>query len=162
VEIQTLTFLTPLGNLRITGTSQAIQSVLFIDNDEIQAPESANKFRILEDCKKQLNEYFAGQRKIFTIPLEPEGTDFQKKVWQALMQIPYGKTISYGELANKMGDKNLMRAVGAANGRNPVAIIIPCHRVIGSGGNLTGYAGGLWRKKWLLDLEQPEKQILLF
>jgi methylated-DNA-[protein]-cysteine S-methyltransferase len=101
----------------------------------------------------QLKEYFSRQRKIFDLPLELSGTDFQKKVWNALTKIPYGKTITYGELANRLGDKNYMRAVAAANGLNPIPIIIPCHRVIGSDGNLTGYGGGLDVKQKLLELE---------
>ena len=102
---------------------------------------------------QQLKEYFNRKRKEFDLPLEIRGTDFQKKVWNELTKIPYGETISYGELANRMGDKNLMRAVAAANGANPIPIIIPCHRVIGSDGSLTGYAGGLDVKKKLLELE---------
>lgn len=101
----------------------------------------------------QLREYFNRQRKGFDLPLEIIGTDFQKKVWNALTKIPYGETISYGELANRMGDKNLMRAVAAANGANPIPIIIPCHRVIGADGSLTGYGGGLDVKQKLLELE---------
>ena len=102
---------------------------------------------------KQLQEYFRRERKEFDLPLEISGTDFQKRVWNELTKIPYGETISYGELANRMGDKNLMRAVAAANGANPIPIIIPCHRVIGSDGSLTGYGGGLDVKKKLLELE---------
>ena len=162
VELQTLIFLTPIGKLKITATAKAIKSVDFIGDNDAQEEQLNSAHTLLQECKKQLNEYFKGERKTFSLPLDPDGTDFQKKVWLALQEIPFGKTVSYGELANKMGDKNLMRAVGGANGRNPIAIIIPCHRVIGTGGTLTGYAGGLWRKKWLLDLEQPEKQALLF
>ena len=102
---------------------------------------------------KQLKEYFIRQRKMFDLPLEIIGTDFQKKVWDELKKIPYGETISYGELANRLGDKNLMRAVAAANGANPIPIIIPCHRVIGADGSLTGYGGGLDVKQKLLELE---------
>jgi len=101
----------------------------------------------------QLNEYFNRQRKEFDFPLEILGTDFQKEVWDELIKIPYGETISYGELANRMGDKNLMRAVAAANGANPIPIVIPCHRVIGADGSLTGYGGGLDVKQKLLELE---------
>jgi O-6-methylguanine DNA methyltransferase len=101
----------------------------------------------------QLREYFNRQRKEFDFPLEILGTDFQKKVWDELIKIPYGETISYGELANRMGDKNLMRAVAAANGANPIPIVIPCHRVIGADGSLTGYGGGLDVKQKLLELE---------
>ncbi|MGZ5242814.1 MAG: methylated-DNA--[protein]-cysteine S-methyltransferase [Bacteroidia bacterium] len=162
METQSITFLTPIGNLQITATDNAIKSIDFIDNDSITAESLPSLNPLLNECKKQLNEYFAGERKQFSVPLDPDGTDFQKKVWKALIEIPYGKTASYGDLALKLGDKNLMRAVGGANGRNPIAIIIPCHRIIGTSGTLTGYAGGLWRKKWLLDLENPNKQTLLF
>lgn len=107
----------------------------------------------VKEVFKQLQEYFSRERKEFDLPLEIIGTDFQKKVWNELTKIPYGETISYGELANRMGDKNLMRAVAAANGANPIPIIIPCHRVIGADGSLTGYGGGLDVKKKLLELE---------
>ncbi|MGZ5282235.1 MAG: methylated-DNA--[protein]-cysteine S-methyltransferase [Bacteroidia bacterium] len=162
METQSITFLTPIGNLQITATDNAIKSIDFIDNDSITAESLPSLNPLLNECKKQLKEYFSGERKQFSVPLDPDGTDFQKKVWKALIEIPYGKTASYGDLALKLGDKNLMRAVGGANGRNPIAIIIPCHRIIGTSGTLTGYAGGLWRKKWLLDLENPNKQTLLF
>ena len=108
---------------------------------------------IVKNIFIQLREYFNRQRKEFDLPLEILGTDFQKKVWDELTKIPYGETISYGELANRMGDKNLMRAVAAANGANPIPIIIPCHRVIGADGSLTGYGGGLDVKQKLLELE---------
>jgi len=108
---------------------------------------------IVKNIFLQLREYFNRQRKEFDLPLEIFGTDFQKRVWDELTKIPYGETISYGELANRMGDKNLMRAVAAANGANPISIIIPCHRVIGADGSLTGYGGGLDVKQKLLELE---------
>jgi methylated-DNA-[protein]-cysteine S-methyltransferase len=97
-----------------------------------------------------MDEYFEGSRKEFQLPLAPEGTDFQKRVWSELLNIPYGATCSYLDVARALGDANAIRAVGAANGRNPISIIIPCHRVIGADGSLTGYGGGLWRKEWLL------------
>lgn len=162
MEIQTITFQSPIGYLKITGTEKAIKAVCFTDEPLNISDNSDLVFPVLEECKKQLCEYFTGQRNTFTIQLEPDGTDFQKSVWHLLAEIPFGRTLSYGDLAQKLGDKNLMRAVGGANGKNPIAIILPCHRVIGTNGTLTGYAGGMWRKKWLLDLEQPEKQTLLF
>ena len=110
----------------------------------------------------QLNEYFEGKRTQFDLQLNPEGTDFQKKVWNLLQTIPYGKTMSYLQLSQQLGDVKAIRAVANANGRNPIWIIIPCHRVIGSNGSLTGYAGGLQRKQWLLDHESPYKQQSLF
>ncbi|HXH17537.1 MAG TPA: methylated-DNA--[protein]-cysteine S-methyltransferase [Chitinophagales bacterium] len=109
---------------------------------------------VLKDCVRQLDEYFSGSRKVFSIPMHPEGTHFQKKIWTLLHQIPFGETISYLELALMAGSRKLIRAVGAANGANPLAIIVPCHRVIGNEGKLTGYAGGLRRKEWLLKFER--------
>ena len=110
----------------------------------------------------EVNEYFDGKREVFTLDLNPEGTDFQKKVWDALLTIPFGKTTSYLELSKTLGDVKAIRAVAAANGKNPLWIIVPCHRVIGSDGSLTGYAGGLHRKQWLLEHESPFKQTSLF
>jgi methylated-DNA-[protein]-cysteine S-methyltransferase len=110
----------------------------------------------------QLNEYFEGSRKHFDLKLNPEGTDFQKKVWKQLEQIPYGKTLSYLELSEQLGNVKAIRAVANANGKNPLWIVVPCHRVIGSNGSLTGYAGGLHRKQWLLEHESPYKQQSLF
>jgi len=122
--------------------------------------ESGN--RHFEILKKQLQEYFQKTRKEFTVPLSITGTPFQKKAWQALMKIPYGKTVSYIQQAKNIGSAESVRAVANANGMNTIAIIIPCHRVIGSDGQLTGYGGGLWRKKWLLDLEKEHKEPELF
>lgn len=110
----------------------------------------------LESCKIQLREYFQGTREQFDLPLAPKGTPFQKRVWSELQRIPFGQTISYLELARRLGDPKVIRASGSANGKNPIAIIIPCHRVIGSNGSLVGYAGGLENKKWLLDFEQKQ------
>jgi methylated-DNA-[protein]-cysteine S-methyltransferase len=116
----------------------------------------------LIEAVTQLQEYFIGKRTEFTFKLNPKGTEFQKKVWQELLQIPYGKTCSYLELSKKLGDVKAIRAVASANGKNPLWIVVPCHRVIGTDGSLTGYAGGLWRKKWLLEHENPIKQESLF
>jgi methylated-DNA-[protein]-cysteine S-methyltransferase len=111
------------------------------------------KHLILQEAEKQLNEYFAGKRNRFSVPLDPHGTDFQKQVWQALLTIPFGETRSYGQIARQIGNAKSVRAVGAANGRNPISIIVPCHRVIGASGHLTGFAGGLEVKEQLLLLE---------
>jgi len=108
-----------------------------------------------DDVKAQLEEYFAGVRTEFDLELRPAGTDFERRVWQALTAIPYGQTRTYGELAGRLGDPALAQAVGAANARNPLCVVLPCHRVVGADGSLTGYAGGLERKRFLLDLEQP-------
>ena len=116
----------------------------------------------LKEAVIQLQEYFEGKRTHFTFLLHPSGTEFQKKVWQELLNIPFGKTCSYLELSKKLGDVKAIRAVAAANGKNPLWIVVPCHRVIGSDGSLTGYAGGLWRKKWLLEHENPSVQKTLF
>ncbi len=150
---------TPLGFTKIVGDEDGIASVTVLNSEEKITdiiPES------LEDCVIQLNEYFKGERKIFDLKLNPEGSSFQKKVWKLLEQIPFGKTISYLELSKQLGDVKAIRAVANANGKNPIWIIIPCHRVIGSDGSLTGYAGGLHRKQWLLELESPYKQESLF
>ena len=108
---------------------------------------------LLQQCIQQLDEYFSGQRKAFDLPLKQPGTDFQQKVWSLLLKIQYGKTVSYNDLSKQYGDVKAIRAVASANGKNDLAIIVPCHRVIGSNQSLTGYAGGLWRKKWLLEHE---------
>ncbi|MES2622745.1 MAG: methylated-DNA--[protein]-cysteine S-methyltransferase [Bacteroidota bacterium] len=143
-------FQSPLGIVEITGTDTHIASVNFVI-DEGESSESLPE--IMVQCQKELKEYFAGERKEFSIKTKAEGTDFQKTVWKQLIAIKYGETKSYGDIAKQMKDINASRAVGHANGKNPIAIIVPCHRVIGESGKLTGYAGGMWRKQWLLDLE---------
>lgn len=149
----------PLGYTKIMGDYSGIASVTVLNSDENISeiiPEN------LEDCVYQLKEYFKGERKQFDLKLNPQGTDFQKCVWNALNTIPYGKTLSYLELSKQLGDVKAIRAVANANGKNPLWIIVPCHRVIGSDGSLTGYAGGLSRKQWLLEHESPYKQQSLF
>ena len=149
----------PLGFTKIVGDEAGITSVIVLNFEEKitdSIPEA------LENCIIQLNEYFEGSRTQFNLKLNPIGTDFQKQVWKQLEQIPYGKTISYLELSKQLGDVKAIRAVANANGKNPLWIVIPCHRVIGSDGSLTGYAGGLQRKKWLLEHESPHKQTALF
>lgn len=149
----------PLGFTKIVGDEDGISSVTILNSEE----KITDIIPIeLEDCVMQLNEYFEGSRKIFDLKLNAQGTDFQKKVWNQLELIPYGKTSSYLELSKELEDVKAIRAVANANGKNPLWIIIPCHRVIGSNGSLTGYAGGLHRKKWLLDHENPYKQLSLF
>ncbi|MBW3164791.1 methylated-DNA--[protein]-cysteine S-methyltransferase [Ferrimonas balearica] len=142
---------TPVGRLVIDANAQAIVAVTFTE-PQSAATESA----LTRQAKAQLLEYFAGQRQQFDLPLAPAGTPFRQSAWQALCTIPYGQTRSYGEQAEVMGKPTAVRAVGAANGANPIAIVIPCHRVIGKNGSLTGYAGGLDRKAWLLALERGE------
>lgn len=150
---------TPLGYTKIIGDADGIQRVTVLNSEEKVAdiiPE------VLEDCVIQLREYFEGTRKQFHLTLNANGTDFQKKIWKLLQDIPYGKTISYLELSKHYGDVKAIRAIANANSKNPLWIIVPCHRVIGSDGSLTGYAGGLNRKQWLLEHESPYKQQSLF
>lgn len=149
---------TPLGTLIIKGDAEGLCEVSFTkENKNTRSVPAALQHAVI-----QLQEYFNGERKQFDIPLNPEGTDFQKRVWNTLSNIPFGKTKSYQEIANALEDPKVIRAAASANGKNPIAIIIPCHRVIGSDGSLTGYAGGLDRKKWLLAHESPVKQGELF
>jgi methylated-DNA-[protein]-cysteine S-methyltransferase len=143
-------FRSPLGILRIEGTESYITGIQFIENTE----GNENNWALGKEAKKQLAEYFAGKRAKFLLPLQPQGTAFQQKVWQALQEIPFRETRSYAEIAVTIGKPKAARAIGQANNRNPIAIIIPCHRVIGANKKLTGYAGGLWRKEYLLNLEQ--------
>lgn len=151
-------YLSPIGWLEIKADEKTLQSVHFIDeNIAKQYINTENK--ILQITRKQLTEYFAGERTGFDIPLNPPGTDFQLKVWNELQKIPFGKTISYLQLAEKVGSKEYTRAVGLANGKNQIAIVIPCHRVIGSDGKLTGYTGGMKRKQWLLELESMQRNL---
>jgi methylated-DNA-[protein]-cysteine S-methyltransferase len=151
---------TPVGILELKGDTEGLVSVLFEDAENTLASEKIPKE--LKDAASQLQEYFEGKRKEFNLKLSPEGTDFQKKVWKQLQEIPFGKTTSYQQMANLLGDPKVIRAAASANGKNPLSIIIPCHRVIGSDGSLTGYAGGLHRKKWLLEFESPSPQQSLF
>ena len=150
MNLYTNYYSSPVGFLKLQCTDKFIKSVLFFDEKEIKNDEH----KLLQTCAKQLDEYFSGKRKIFTLPLNQDGTTFQMKVWDLLYKIPYGKTISYNDLSKQYGNLKAIRAVASANGRNNLAIIVPCHRVIGSNQSLVGYAGGLWRKKWLLEHEQ--------
>lgn len=157
--MQTVYLKTPLGIAEISGDVDGITSISILD---IEKETSTDIPQELQLPVKELNEYFDSKRTDFTFKLNPKGTDFQQKVWQELSQIPFGKTVSYMDLAKKVGDIKAIRAVASANGKNPLWIVIPCHRVIGSDGSLTGYAGGLWRKKWLLEHENPSNQGSLF
>ena len=155
----TTTFLSPLGFLVLKSDGTSVTEISF---SEIDLPQKQS-CQVLEQCCTQLEQYFSGHLTCFSLPLAPEGTEFQQKVWTELLKIPYGETITYHELAVRLGDPKVIRAAGTANGKNPIAIVIPCHRVIGSGNKLTGYAGGLWRKKMLLELElqyNPNKRTL--
>ncbi len=149
---------TPIGITEFKGDENGLASITVLDKNKPIGiiPD------ILKDAVTQFQEYFEGDRINFDLKLNPEGTDFQKKVWNALLKIPFGKTISYLELSKQLGDAKAIRAVASANGKNPLWIVVPCHRVIGTNGDLTGYAGGLHRKKWLLEHESPAKQTTLF
>lgn len=141
------------------GDENGINEITVIDD----ALETSTEIPVvLQECVQQLSEYFNGTRKQFDLKLNPQGTDFQKKVWNELLNVPFGKTKTYLEQSKQLGDVKAIRAVASANGKNPIWIIIPCHRIIGSDGSLTGYAGGIWRKKWLLAHENPSTQQSLF
>ena len=145
---------TPLGIAEITGDENGISVISIADEGEI----SETIPTVLQEAVTQLQEYFEEKRNEFDFKMNPKGTEFQQKVWQALLEIPFGKTCSYMDLSKKLGDVKAIRAVASANGKNPLWIVVPCHRVIGTDGSLTGYAGGLWRKKWLLEHENPSNQ----
>lgn len=152
------TISSPVGALKLVASDKGLCAVLFQHGRDKQlnglAMEQDDRHPILEKAEAQLAEYFAGKRKQFDLPLDPQGSVFQLKAWRELTKIPYGQTISYGEQAKRVGDTKKARAVGMANGRNPLAIVIPCHRVIGKDGTLTGFGGGLKTKQYLLDLER--------
>ena len=149
---------TPLGIAKIVGDEDGVSVISVLDEGIISETIPS----ILKETVSQLNDYFEGKRIDFTFKLNPFGTEFQQKFWKGLLEIPFGKTMSYLELSKKLGDVKAIRAVASANGKNPLWIVVPCHRVIGTDGSLTGYAGGLWRKKWLLEHENPSTQQILF
>lgn len=150
---------TPLGICEIIGTEEGIERISIL-NDEV--PVSVEISKPLQDCVIQLQEYFDNKRQDFKLKLNPQGTSFQQEVWKSLLKIPFGNTTSYLKQSQLIGDEKAIRAVASANGKNPLWVVIPCHRVVGSDGSLTGYAGGVWRKKWLLEHEQGLKQTSLF
>jgi methylated-DNA-[protein]-cysteine S-methyltransferase len=152
-ESYTTYYHSPIGLLKISGTADYISEISFFDKVQKVEGKKKNLPPLLIQCIEELIQYFNGQRRQFEVPINQPGTAFQKEVWNELMTIPFGRTISYLELARKTGDTKATRAVASANGKNNVAIIIPCHRVIGSNKDLVGYMGGLWRKKWLLEHE---------
>jgi methylated-DNA-[protein]-cysteine S-methyltransferase len=155
--------ISPIGTIQISGTESHITSIRFVDENSVGVtlshPDTATteNWQLCNEAQTQLEEYFSGKRTVFDLPLQPQGTDFQQAVWKALQQIPFGETRSYGDIAQAIGKPKASRAIGQANNKNPIAIVIPCHRVIGSNHQLTGYAGGLWRKEFLLDLEQKKE-----
>ena len=148
----------PIDELLLVSNGDALTG-LYMDTSNIdpnRRPDWRRNDKMFSDVKKQLRAYFAKELTEFDLPLQLEGTEFQRKAWQALLKIPYGKTVSYQDQANKINAPKAVRAIGLANGKNPIAIIVPCHRVIGSNGKLTGYGGGLPRKQWLLELEAAQ------
>lgn len=149
-------FETPIGNMRIEGGENGILRVDYTEEEPMGQDTASD---LVKTCKDQLLEYFDGKRQSFDILLAPQGTEFRKKVWDALLGIPYGETITYGELARRIGNPKASRAVGGANHHNPINIIIPCHRVIGADGALTGYGGGISRKEYLLKLEKEHHDL---
>lgn len=151
-------FVSPVGLLRLRSNALAITHLDFVnevEEEDVDAP-------LLEAVRLQLDAYFNHSLQEFSIPVQPGGTHFQQNVWEELTRIPFGKTISYEHLAKKLGDPKVIRAAAAANGKNPIPIIIPCHRVVGKDGSLTGYSGGIWRKSWLLEHESKSRQPPLF
>ena len=156
--METVCIKTPLGIATIIGDENGISVISVSDEGEV-----SNRIpTVLQEAVTQLNDYFEGKRTDFDFVLNPKGTEFKQKVWKGLLEIPFGKTCSYMDLSKKLGDVKAIRAVASANGKNPLWIVVPCHRVIGTDGSLTGYAGGLWRKKWLLEHENPTTQQTLF
>ncbi|MBL7104510.1 MAG: methylated-DNA--[protein]-cysteine S-methyltransferase [Bacteroidales bacterium] len=148
----------PIGTIEIKHSGKGISSLIFKEKEKTDSIIPEN----LLDSINQLDEYFSGSREVFELDLDLQGTEFQKKVWSKLFEIPFGKTYSYMDIAKKLGNTKTIRAVGKAIAKNPVSIIVPCHRVIGSDGKLTGYAGGIWRKKWMLEHERKISQLSLF
>jgi methylated-DNA-[protein]-cysteine S-methyltransferase len=159
MSIETAYYRSPIGILEIRVADDTITHILFANSwkgtamDETQISFAAPIATVIKMCISQLSEYFSGERTTFTFPIKHEGTAFQQMVWAELKNIPYGRTISYLELSKRIGNTKAIRAVGTANGNNCINIVTPCHRVIGSNGDLIGYGGDLWRKKWLLDHE---------
>ncbi|MFD2936213.1 methylated-DNA--[protein]-cysteine S-methyltransferase [Spirosoma flavum] len=149
----TTVFDSPLGLVRITGDDSGVSTISCNDGSMSESLMETPLAEPVRLAVEQLQDYFAGARQSFDFPLNPVGTVFQQAVWRALLDVPFGKTLSYMTLTRRIGDEKAIRAVAAANGRNPLWIVVPCHRIIGSDGSLTGYAGGLWRKQWLLEHE---------
>ncbi|AUC17111.1 cysteine methyltransferase [Tenacibaculum sp. SZ-18] len=150
----------PIGTIQIKGNEKEIHSIHFVE--ENIAHLNNTEAKEVQKCIQQLDEYFNGMRKEFALTLRPKGTEFQGKVWTELLKVPFGKKRSYLKQSKRLGDVKAIRAVASANGKNPISIIIPCHRIIGSDGSLAGYTGGVWRKKWLLEHESGNKQQSLF
>ena len=146
----------PIGQIEIKATDEHISSIHFLKDEEVvkDVAIASEDSPIIQQCKQQLAAYFTGELQVFSFPFRQEGTAFRQRVWEELSNLQYGNTVSYLEISKRLGDVKAIRAAASANGKNQLAIVVPCHRVIGNDGSLTGYAGGLWRKKWLLDHEQ--------
>jgi methylated-DNA-[protein]-cysteine S-methyltransferase len=142
-------FKSPIGLVQIGGTASEVTSLDFVERRR----EKTESHPLIDRAARQIAEYFAGKRQVFDLPISYQGTDFQERVWGQLLKVPYGETASYQDIARGVGNPLAVRAVGAANGKNPISLIVPCHRIIGSNGTLVGYGGGLWRKEWLLKHE---------
>lgn len=155
MKLEKIAINTPIGIAKINGDADGVRSIIFSNK---KPPITKEIPKVLQECVSQLEEYFNGTRTEFMVKTNPQGTDFQRKTWKTLQEIPYGKTISYIQQSKILNKPNALRAVANANGKNLLAIIIPCHRVIGSDETLTGYAGGIWRKEWLLEHEIENKQ----
>jgi methylated-DNA-[protein]-cysteine S-methyltransferase len=160
-QILYTTMESPIGELLLVGDGDTLSGLYMQDGRKPKAIATGwrEASAPLADARRQLEEYFAGDRTTFDIPLAAEGAPFEREVWHALEEIPYGETVSYGEIARRVGQPTAARAVGTANGRNPIAVIVPCHRVIGADGSLTGYGGGLERKRLLLELEHGQGRL---
>ena len=154
MSLFTTVYHSPIGKIKVRGTAEYISEVVFMNDDATVDEISGNIPPLLIECTEQLIQYFQGVRRVFELPLSQQGTAFQQEVWGELMGISYAKTVSYIHIARRTGDPKATRAVANANGRNNLCIIVPCHRVIGANNELTGYSGGVWRKKWLLDHEK--------
>ncbi|WP_110926119.1 methylated-DNA--[protein]-cysteine S-methyltransferase [Bacillus massiliglaciei] len=154
----TLDYDSPIGVIEITGTEEVIHSILFTEAEKSVHMIKEDTPEVMQMCYRELDAYFKGELQAFTFPYELTGTSFQKSVWNALPSIPYAKTGSYKDIAAAVGNVKAIRAVGSANGKNQLSIVLPCHRIIGSNGKLTGYAGGLWRKEWLLQHEKKMQE----
>jgi methylated-DNA-[protein]-cysteine S-methyltransferase len=160
-QILYTTMRSPIGELLLVGDGDTLSGLYMQDGSKPRriAPDWTESPAPFADVRTQLEEYFAGERTTFDVSLAPEGALFEREVWHALEEIPYGETVSYGEIARRVGQPTAARAVGTANGRNPIAVIVPCHRVIGADGSLTGYGGGLERKRLLLELERGQGRL---
>lgn len=160
MNVKTGYYQCPLGTIEIKVSDKGIVSINILDENKEESIPDGNI--LIKDTIQQLKEYFNKQRKVFDLPIDFKGTDFQVAVWQSVYKIPFGKTRTYLDIATEIGTQKMVRAVGAANGKNPLWIVVPCHRVIGADGSLVGYAGGLWRKKWLLEHENANLQLSIF